>query len=410
MVGEILPLFVTRRGTASRAWTGGRALASRYNDPMASENRLVWIVFAVLIALIAVPLALWRFEEARRPVLDEVRLVTATADDPVFRNGLRRVAADTEVFIAAAVRIRRPGRSAMWLAPVERLEIDGRSVDHSEADEWPEDDRVLRVLWFTVESSFLGGDLTAETAGKLLSQRTFLAPEMGRGLLASRVPDQHNDDQINLGDEDIPVAGGTVRLYAKVEIVARVGAVATEQSVTSLGLDALEDPRFTSLRLAEAFPSPIRPELGELFRLSGFEPRTAADASWNDVTRAATGSTFIELVERRYLVSSVTFASMAVAGELEMDDDRLESSGQVAVNTDPLERGGRRLSWGRDVHPGDLLKDRDQWIVLLADDGDGELGFNDRVAHCWRRPPVVTILGQAIRDDAVAAELLSHGS
>ncbi len=105
-------------------------------------------------------------------------------------------------------RIRSAGGSESWLAPVERLEIDGRMVDHTNGADWPEDDRVLRVFWFTIEASYLGGDLTVDNVEKLLGQRAYLAPEMGRGLLAATVPDQHNDDQINLGDESFDVAGG----------------------------------------------------------------------------------------------------------------------------------------------------------------------------------------------------------
>jgi hypothetical protein len=376
---------------------------------MSSESRLPMIIFAALVALIVVPLGLWKLKEARRPVLEEVRIVTATRDDPVFRDGLRQVPPDTEVEIAAAVRISRAGGSAYWLAPVDALEINGTRVEHIHSGDWPEDDRVLRVFWFTVESSFLGGDITAETAAKLLGQRSFLAPEMGRGLLAKQIPDQHNDDQINLGDENFPIAAGTVRLYAKVEVAEKAGAIAAEQSATSLGIDAIEDDRFTSLRMAEAFPEPVHPVLGELFRLSGFEPQPSGESSWADVTTGASGSTLPELVARRYLVSSFTFASTAVTGGLRMNEGGLKGLGTVALNTDPPERDGKKMKWGDDLRPGDLLKDREQWIVLLADDGDGELGLNDRVTHCWRRPPVVTTLEQAIRDDAVAAELLRHG-
>jgi hypothetical protein len=376
---------------------------------MNSESRLPTIIFAVLVALIVVPLALWKLKEARRPVLEEVRIVTATAADPVFREGLRQVPPGTEVEIAAALRIGRAGGAADWLAPVGELEIDGRRVEHIEAAEWPEEDRVLRVFWFTVESSFLGGDITADTAAKLLGQRSFLAPEMGRGLLAKQLPEQHNDDQINLGDENLPITAGTIRLYAKVEIAEKAGAIAAEQSATSLGIDAIEDERFTSLRLAGAFPEPVRPVLGELFRLSGFEPQPTGEVSWTDVTTGASGRSFPELVALRYLVSSFTFASTAATGGPLMSENDLEDLGRVALNTDPPERDGRGLKWGDDVRPGDFLVDRGQWIVLLADDGDGELGLSDRVTHCWRRPPVVTTLEQAIRDDAVSAEILRHG-
>jgi len=377
---------------------------------MASESRLPWIIFVVLVALILIPLAVWRVGEARRPVLRDVRIVTATDADPVFREGVRRVGPGDGLSIAAAVLISRPGGSDTWLAPVEQLVIDGAAVDHVAGGEWPEDDRVLRVFWFTVEGAYLGGDLTAENAEKLLAQRTYLAPEMGRGLLAKTVPEAHNDDQINLGDELLPVAGGTIRLYAKVEIAEKADAIAAEQAVTSLGVGDVDDPAFATIRMAAEFPQPVSQALGELFRLPGFEPQPSATLDWNDITLSTRGMSFTEMVDARFVASSRTFASVALTGESDMDPADLATLGRVSLDAGgELRRSGRPLAWGDDVEPGDLLDDRGQLIVLLADDGDGLLSRADRVAVCWRRPPVETILDQAIRDDAVSFELLRHG-
>jgi len=376
---------------------------------MASESRLPWIIFAVLVALILVPLALWRVGEARRPILQEVRIVTATDADPVFREGVRRAGPGAELRIAAAIRIQRAGDSDLWMAPVDELEIDGAPVEHLVSGDWPEEDRVLRVFWFTVEGAYLGGDLTAENAAKLLAQRSYLAPEMGRGLLARTVPEQHNDDQINLGDELFPITGGTIRLYAKVEVAEKADAIAAEQAVTSLGIEAVDNPGFATIRLAAEFPGPVSPTLGELFRLSGFEPQPSATLDWNDITLGPRGMTFTELVDHRFVASSRTFASVALTGESDMDPEDLAELGQVTIAASELRRAGRPLAWGADVGPGDLLEDRGQFIVLLADDGDGILSGGDRVALCWRRPPAETILDQVIREDAVSFELLRHG-
>lgn len=370
----------------------------------------MWIIFAVLVALIVVPLSIWKVGEARRPILEEVRIVTATAEDPVFRAGPRRVAPDADLRIAAALKIRRAGGSSSWLAPVERLEIDGRPVEHTNGGEWPEDDRVLRVFWFTIEGAYLGGDLTADKVEKLLGQRAYLAPEMGRGLRAAAIPDQHNDDQINLGDDAFEVAGGTIRLYAKVEVAEKGDSIASEQAVTSPGSDSVDDPGFTTIRMATAFPEPVSPVVGELLRLPGFEPQPTDTLEANEITLEAKGATFFELVDRRFVVSSLSFASVALTGGLEMNPDGLERLGRLEFNDDGPLRAGRSLRWGDDLQPGDLLEDRGQYIVLLSDDGDGILGLADRVALCWRRPPVVTTLDQATRDDAVGAEILRHGS
>jgi len=377
---------------------------------MASESRLLWVIFAVLVALIVVPLALWQLGEARRPILDEVRIVTATNDDPVFRSGLRRLPPDSELQIAAAVRIRRAGGSDLWLSPVERLEIDGAPVEHTIGGDWPEDDRVLRVFWFTVEGSYLGGDLTVDNAEKLLGLRNYLAPEMGRGLLANQVPEQHNDDQINLGDEVFPVAGGAIRLYVKVEVAEKADSIASEQAVTSHGIAAVDDDGFATILMAAAFPDPVFPVLGELFLLPGFEPQPPTTDLSSDTTLGARSLSFVELVEQRFVASSQTFASVALTGGVGMDPRALESLGRIVFDNDQPLRAGRPLEWGADVLPGDLIEDRNQFIVLLADDGDGVLGPTDKVTVCWRRPPVVTTLDQAIRDDAVGAELLRHGS
>jgi hypothetical protein len=377
---------------------------------MDSEKRLLWIIFAVLVALIVVPLSIWRLGEARRPVLEEVRIVTATAEDPVFRTGPRLVAPGVDLEIAAALRILRAGGSESWLAPVERLEIDGRMVDHTNGADWPEDDRVLRVFWFTIEASYLGGDLTVDNVEKLLGQRAYLAPEMGRGLRAATIPDQHNDDQINLGDEIFDVAGATIRLYAKVEVAEKDDAIASEQAVASPGSDSVDDPGFAAIRMASAFPDPVSPVLGELFRLPGFEPQPTDALTWDEITLDAKGLRFLELVDRRFVVSSLAFASVALTGGTGMDPEDLGRRGRIDFGDEGPLRAGRPLRWGVDLQPGDLLEDRGQYIVMLADDGDGILGFADRVAVCWRRPPVMTTLDQATRDDALGAEILRHGS
>lgn len=375
---------------------------------MASESRLLFGIFALLVALIAVPLLLWRVKEARRPVLVEVRIVTATIQDPVFRSGSRSVAFDGGLEIAAAVRIRQADDSEIWMAPVERLEIDGAPVVHLNEAVWPEEDRVLRVFWFTIESSYLGGDLTAETAEKLLAQRSYLAPEMGRGLRAKAIPEQHNDDQINLGDESFDHGGGTIRLYAKVEVAEKADALASEQSASSMGAGQAFDQGFTSIGMAANFPEPISPMLGELYRLPGFEPQPNDAGSWEDITIASKGASFSELVDRRFVVSSWTFASVALTGGLGLTRDSLEAQGRVSFNDGTPTLEGRAVRWGEEIAAGDLLEDRGQFIVLLSDDGDGMLGPTDHVAHCWRRPPVATTLDQATLDGAVEAELLRY--
>ena len=114
---------------------------------MSSDAKRLAAVFAVLVGLIAAPFLIDAVREKRRPVPVDVRVVTATAADPVFSSGDRRLAPGEAVEIALALQVRQLGRGERWLAPVERLRIDGGEVEHETSDGWPDADRALnRVL------------------------------------------------------------------------------------------------------------------------------------------------------------------------------------------------------------------------------------------------------------------------
>ncbi len=139
---------------------------------MASESKLPIAIFSALVALIAIPFLVDYIREIRRPVLMEARVVTATASDPVFREGRRHVQAGEIVEAAVALRFGRRGKPGRWLAPVERLAIEENELDHEKTGAWPETGRAVRVFWFSVESTNLGGSLNAENAGDRLRIET----------------------------------------------------------------------------------------------------------------------------------------------------------------------------------------------------------------------------------------------
>ena len=130
--------------------------------------------------------------------------ITATDADPVLRTGARVLASDEPVRIAVALRVDRRGRQPGWVAPSGPLEIDGRLQDGPRWESWPEDDRQVRVFWFTVECATVGGEIAPSTAAPRLAHRTFLAPEMGRDLLAAGFPSQHNDDALGPRLDGLP--------------------------------------------------------------------------------------------------------------------------------------------------------------------------------------------------------------
>jgi len=374
---------------------------------MDSDWKLPGAIFAILVAVIALPFLIEHRQERRRPVLAEARVVTATASDPVFREGPRHPAPGETVEAALAIRITRQGRDDQWLAPVGEIVINGVETAHLEATSWPDDDRVIRVFWFSIESTNLGGKLTAENAGKRLQYRTYLAPEMGRGLHAARMPDTHNDDHI--GQPVLaPEGAGTVRLYARVEVAEKAEKVRPLQAVTTLDVSHVFEPEFPTLFRAAKLAESVRHTTGELFGLPGFEPEKDSHGSWNDVTVAAFDRQFTELVSERIVVSSWTLAAVAVSGTPDLDPTRLSPLGRVSISDNRLLRRGRPLAWKNDVSSGDLLVHGSHWFVLLGDDGNGILDTADIILHSWGRPPERTTLFAALDPAVTSVDLLRY--
>jgi hypothetical protein len=374
---------------------------------MASDAKLPIAIFAALVALIAIPFLADYVRERRRPLLLEARVVTAASSDPIFRDGRRRVSAGETAEAALALRIGRRGSAGRWIAPVGRLALDGSEIDHQETEYWPEAGRRVRVFWFSVESSNLGGSLSAENAAERLRYRTYLAPEMGRGLRADRLPETHNDDHIGRQSTTAPGEAGTIRLYARVEVVESDSDVRPLQAVTTQAIDGVLDPAFPTVYRPADFGGAAHESAGELFGLPGFEPRVDS-SDWNEVTVPAFQRSFTDLVSERFVASSQTFAAVAVTGGPRFDDGALSNLGELSITSEKVRRRGRPLGWQNDVRAGDLLVDGDHWWVLLADDGNGELDPADTVLHCWGRPPERTTLFASLEAEEMTVDLLRH--
>ncbi len=353
-------------------------------EPPAKEWGRVAIIFGVLVVLITIPLLRWRHLESRRPSLVEVRVVAATEQDPVFREGPRTVDPEDRVSLAVALRLEYPGRGSRWLAPVDHLELDGALVDHVRAESWPEADRKARTFWFTLEGPFLGGVLDAEHAAAKLLVRPFLAPELGHKFHATGEPESHADDDVNLGNTLVPVKAGTYRMYARVEVVAIDGSSRPLFTATSLGVDHFDDPAMVRIsRDLGGAVAGVDPTVGHLFRLPGFEPTTAS--AW-DLTEAC---------DRLIATSSRTFAVMAIKGRCSSDSLEFDHLGRLSVTDSAVTS---TLRWQADIRPGDILKQGDHWMVVVSDDGNGVLDGPDLVAHSWRRPPALLPLASALND------------
>ncbi len=368
---------------------------------MVRESLRPVLVAAAIVGVIAALFLGGRVRQAFRPVLKEVRVVTATADDPLYRDGVRHLRPGEAFTAAVALRLERRGKGSYWTAPVERIELGGTPLPHEVVPGWPEADRSVRVLWMTVESVHLGGELTPGEEADLLEYRTFLAPEMGRDLIAAREPEPHNDDF--LAPEDQPRAGGpgTLRLAARVEVVADPSDMAPLQAATSpAGPDPLAPGIATVMRAWEV-PDGVRPEAGELFGLPGFEP--PPDAGDGVTARLAA------LARDRVAVSSATFVGTAIAGDPALDPASFPVVAQTRLAGGRILSGRGPVTWSRQVRPGDVLDAGGHLYLLLGDDGDGILDLDDDAAHCWGRPPARGHLGDLLEPGPVRLLLRRHG-
>jgi len=375
---------------------------------MDADSRRPWLVLAGLIVLVLLFIGGYRWREAGRPVLVEVRVVTATASDPVFRDGRRHLAPGEAFQLAVALRLKQRSRGEYWISPARELMLDGKSVPHDVTSTWPESDRLLRVHWYTVECSFLGGELSQDNVAKRLAYRAFLAPELGRDPLVDGAMEAHNDDFLGQLPPPPEPAPGTLRFRARVEVVAEATDIRPLQALSSPGAEALGTPRLPTVSRDLEAPEGIDASVGQLFLLPGFEIPPGDMEAGKALVRA-TGHDMVALADERIAVSSWTFAATAASGSASLDPPSLEDLGTLKITSRGLLRHGRTLAWGKTVRAGDLLEIGGHWIVLESDDGNGFLDGADHVLHCWRRPPQAVTLLDALDVGTTSAKLYRRG-
>jgi hypothetical protein len=370
---------------------------------MSRDLKLPLTIAACLVLLALVYLMVSERQEAGRPQLREIRIVSATAADPVFRDGSRHVGPEEEVVLAVVMRIEERRRS-YWLAPVDEVVLDGQVIEHQVADTWPEKDRYARVFWFTLEHPYLNGKLGSESGEEALAYKPFLVPEMGRDLHVLAVTDSRNDSFLGRPEEVEEIPGGTLRFYARVEIASTSHRVKPLQTATSLDEQQLLHPAMPVIHRSAELPAPLHAVVGELVNLPEFSAEGDSDQAPPDEV----GQRLLSLVEQRIVATSDAFAALAVSGQIQLPAGRVRSLGTVSLAEGTLSRDQKLLQWHEDVQTGDLLRTGNHWLVLSGDDGNGLLDENDEILHCWREPAVAAILSKALTDEETTFELLRY--
>ncbi|MCP4896476.1 MAG: hypothetical protein GY906_05825 [bacterium] len=375
---------------------------------MDKDSRLPLAIGGVLVAIIIVAVAIWKHQDAGRPVLIEARVVFGSSSDPVLSDTDRTVAHDEEPVIAVALKVTRRGKEH-WLAPASEIVIDGVHIQSVPTVVWPEEDRFVRVFWFTVECDHMGGELTADNAESVVNYRAFLASELGRGILADVAKlEPQNDDQVAPEEGAQVVTAGTFRLYARVEVVDDPFAMRSLQSAVTIQPNGLWDGSLITMRLHLDSVPGINSVAGELFALPGFEVRSDAENNSDVITLEAVGHSYSDLIGMRILTSSHAFASLATTGRTTASREDFTRQGTIIRQNEAITMGGAPVRWGSSITAGDLLNSDRHWIVLVSDDGNGVLDGSDLVAHCWRRPPSILPLVEALEREENRLVLLRY--
>jgi hypothetical protein len=191
------------------------------------------------------------------------------------------------------------------------------------------------------------------------------------------------------------LTGGTIRLHARVEIVAKPTAARVEQAAATAGADSIFDPGFAAIHRSTAVSDGVRPEVGELFLLPGYEAQEGLEQTLDEILAGALGRDVAALVEARLMCSSQSLAALALTSSPTLPAERLVDLGGVDLDPPRALRRGRPLRWDREVEAGDVLRHGGHWLVLLGDNGDGVLDSGDQILHCWRRPAAALTLGVA---------------
>jgi len=369
-----------------------------------NRDTLLLVGVAVGLALaVGIYVLVGSYHESRRPEVVEVRVVSATEADPVFRDGVRRVVGNEKVELVAALRLSYPGKGTSWLAPVEQLTLTGATVTPKVAESWPESDRFVRIFWFTIEAANLGGEVSPATVDERLTYRTYLVPSLGQGLRTTAVIKPKNSEFLGHESSDEPLQGGTLRFYARAEVAALSRPHRTLHGASSLGSDHLDDPSMPVITRVLPPGAGVDPMLGELLNLPGFEPLTTGP--WHLPSLGIEAASYQDLVAMRLVTSSASFAAVAVSGKPELDPAHLQRLGTLTVAAGALMRSGNPVRWGAQLAPRDLLVTGNHWIVLLADDGDGILDEKDQVLHSWHSPGASVSLTNALDPAETTLEL-----
>lgn len=368
---------------------------------MDSETRSAVRIFVVLTVAATAVVAWWTVREARRPHLEQVRVVFRAAGEPVASDAFRPFPAGTMVEAAAVVTYRRGNAAPRHLCPLSPVAIGGRPLEVEPLSAWPASGGELRATWYTVEPSLLGWQEVGPESADKLAYRDFLASELGRGLLVRLDFEARNDDFLARKVPGNALPGGIFRFKVRVGNYRRADDLVAAESVSSPGAAEVFAGQVPAVAVQYPFPAGIAAVLSHRLRLGCFTFRP-------EVWRGGGGWPLplspLRLVAEGYVTTPEAFAAAALGGTPEQLP--WASPVLLAAGSSGWQRDGKPLRWGVDVAAGDALRRGSRYAVVLADDGDDVLSFADTAVFAWGEPARIAPVVLALGGEAAAVELL----
>lgn len=311
------------------------------------SKRVWWIVGAVLVVLIALrwaPAAKNRLGPRPRAAFVAVEIGSNPASDGRFE-----LAAGTPFRLHAVLEAETLTGETVYYTEAGALRLAGETIPADRMRRWPEG-RVARVRWFTVEgfAPYLEAASSQDLERFRLNEN--FQPGWGEGWSVEGRIDPKNV-QLDAASPLRPLAFGSQRYAVRIELFASAEALTPTARAASRGAAAEFERPGTATGVVATLPAPFT-ALSRLYGLTQVE--LAGDAS-----------EVLESTRRRWIEGGLAFDRRnALRGHLEAAGTEAE-----ALRWREIELSGSGLTWGSELHPGDLLQAGGRIVVLFADAG-----------------------------------------
>lgn len=351
---------------------------------MSSDNRLFWVVLAVVVAAVVAFLFYPRVQQKLGPQPVAAHVALEVAGSGVAVIGPVEMETGTDFTLRAVLEAERRDGTKVYYTEAPALRIGDEDVPVQNVEAWNEGATTVKVLWFTVEGTVPYLELEAEETdlSRFRMTEIFRAQWPQTWSVPGRLEPANDDGLVREGARgDNPF--GTQRYHVRIELFERGNAVVPKERYRSkAAAEARSEP--------EAFPTAVLSEPGalgpasEVFGLTQIEPPSEAGPELQQEIR--------ELAR-----GGLAFSRITVLGAL-LDTADLGLADLTWRRVD-LSAG---LAWegeGGDVGPGALLRVGNRIVVLYED--QGEPGILDRRDLCFDYA-----LGAAVRPlaDVFSAE------